>query len=53
MSCRLCESSNEAELATEMVIHFPGLKKSRQTRSLGILEAFGLLGLRRLPLKDS
>jgi len=26
MSCQLCESSNEAELATEMVIHFSGLK---------------------------
>jgi len=26
MSCQLCESSHEAELATEMVIHFSGLK---------------------------
>jgi hypothetical protein len=26
MSCHLCESSNEAELDAEMVIHFSGLK---------------------------
>jgi hypothetical protein len=26
MSCPLCRSSNEAELATEMVIHFSGLE---------------------------
>lgn len=26
MSCQLCRSSNEAELNTEMVIHFSGLK---------------------------
>jgi hypothetical protein len=26
MSCQLCKSSHEAELATEMVIHFSGLK---------------------------
>jgi hypothetical protein len=26
MSCQQCESSNQAELATEMVIHFSGLK---------------------------
>jgi hypothetical protein len=26
MSCQQCESSNEAELATEMIIHFSGLK---------------------------
>ena len=26
MSCQLCGSGNEAELASEMVIHFSGLK---------------------------
>ena len=26
MSCRLCASDNQAEFASEMIIHFPGLK---------------------------
>jgi hypothetical protein len=26
MSCRLCESGNEAEFDAEMIIHFSGLK---------------------------
>jgi hypothetical protein len=26
MCCALCESSNQAEFPTEMMIHFPGLK---------------------------
>jgi hypothetical protein len=30
MSCQLCRSSHEAELAAEMVIHFSGLKNLDQ-----------------------